>query len=159
MCDDGNYLCIVAIDLNFAMPPFSVLFLIIFPFVFVAFWCLISSTISGFGWKKLAKGHTAYSPPEGQKFSWQSLSLGRWAKYRKCVSFHIGKSGLRISIMPIFAVGHPTLFFQWSKLRYRKEQQGLFGKRFLYDMGTPRAGRMLVSLDIHRAIQAQVHRF
>ncbi len=137
------------------MPEFSDLIFILVPIVFVAFWCLVCSLISRGGWRKLAKGHTAFSPPEGQKFSWQSCTLNRLTGYRQCITFHVGKSGLRISVMPIFAVGHPALFFDWSIIRFKKDSDGFFGKRYLYDLGTPHVGRVSVSEKIHQAIQGQ----
>ncbi|MFT6861550.1 MAG: hypothetical protein ACJAVK_000102 [Akkermansiaceae bacterium] len=139
------------------MPAFSDLVFILFLLVFVVLWCLVGSLISRGGWRKLAQGHTAFSPPEGRSYRYQDCTLNRMIGYRKCLTFHIGRSGMGISVMPIFAVGHPALFFPWAKIRYKKESHSFFTKRFLYDLGTPRVGRVRVSTKIHRAIQKQTY--
>lgn len=138
------------------MPSLHSLIPIIAPIIFVALWCLVCGIISRGGWNKLAKGHTAFAAPEGRKLAWQNLSFKRLGRYRRCVTFRISESGLRISVIPIFAVGHPPLFFQWSEVRYRKEHDGLFTKQYLYELGTPLAGRILVSSKVHQAIASQL---
>ena len=80
------------------------------------------------------------------------MSLGRFSKYSGCITFRISKNGLYIEVFPLFALGHPPLYFPWSHIRFRKEEVSLFGKNYLYDLGTPRGGRMAVREKMHRAI-------
>lgn len=140
------------------MPPPPVLVFTLFPILFLGVWCLATSIISNLGWKTLSKRNTAFSPPEGTRYSWQSAAINRWGRYNNCLTFHIGKTGLRISVLPIFAIGHPALFFDWSKVRFRKDHPSLLGTRYSYDLGTPQAGRIHLSPKIHSAIQEQLLR-
>lgn len=130
-----------------------ILAVVLLPILFLGIWCSVSMLISAFGWNKLAFRHTAFSPVEGDKITRQSIRLSFLANYKGCITFHVSKSGLHMSVMKIFRVGHPPLFFQWSAIRYCRDQQTMLGKRHLYDLGTPRVGRISVSPEVHRTIQ------
>lgn len=125
---------------------------ILLPFSLIGIWCLVLKINSCFGWNRLAKRHSAFNRPEGTPYHWQSMRLGPLAKYNRCITFHLSKNGLSIAVFPLFAFGHPPLFLQWSQVRFRKEKAGLFGKIYLYDLGTPRGGRMAVGSKMHQAI-------
>lgn len=126
---------------------------LLYPLGFIILWGMICGAIAELGWNKLASGYMDFDGAKGQKFSWQSCTINRWASYKRCVNFHFGEIGLRISILPIFAISHPPLFVPWFKINYRKEVHGMFGIRYLYDFGVPRLGRIIVSEKIHQAIQ------
>ncbi|MCX8239675.1 MAG: hypothetical protein OSB05_12715 [Akkermansiaceae bacterium] len=135
------------------MPPPIAFAFLLFPLLFVGIWCLICKIISLFGWKQLSFRYAAFFPAEGERFSGQSIQLSLLGNYKGCITYHVGKIGLRISVMPIFRVGHLSLFFPWTAVRYLKEHQALLGKKYLYDLGTSRVRRIAVSPEIHRAIQ------
>ena len=80
------------------------------------------------------------------------MSLGRFPKYCCCITFRISETGLYLEVFPLLAFGHPPLYFPWSQIRFRKEEDGLIGKNYLYDLGSPRGGRMTVKETMHRAI-------
>lgn len=124
-----------------------------FPHHLPGIWCLRCKIISLFGWKQLASRHTAFLPAEGEHLAGQSLHLSLLGNYKGCITFHVSKSGLGISVMRIFAVGHPPLFLPWSAVRYLKEHQAFLGQKYFYDLGTPRVRRMAVSPEVHRVIQ------
>jgi hypothetical protein len=50
----------------------------------------------------------------------------------------------------------PPLYFPWSQIRFRKEEDGFFGKNYFYDLGTPRGGRMAIRGKMHRAIHREL---
>lgn len=120
---------------------------------FLGVWASVCKIISLAGWKQLAKRHTAFSKAEGDRYSGQYLRLGILGNYAGCVNFHVSKKGLHISLMPIFSIGHPPLFFPWSAVRLLKQRQGFLGNRYLYDLGTPRVRRIAVHAEVHQAIQ------
>ena len=120
---------------------------------FFGVWALVCKIISLAGWKQLAKRHTAFSQAEGDRFSGRSLRLSLLGNYTGCVDFHVGRQGLHISLIPIFSIGHPPLFFSWSAVRLLKQRQSFLGQRFLYDIGTPRGRRIAVQPEVHLAIQ------
>ncbi len=134
------------------MPPSETFLLILIPVLFIGFWCLVLKIISFSGWSRLAKRYSAFARPEGTSYHWQSMRLGLLTRYNRCISFHLGKNGLCIAVFPLFSFGHPPLYFPWPQIRFRKEEAGLFGKVYLYDLGTPHGGRMAVGPRIHQAI-------
>lgn len=130
-----------------------ILAVVLLPVLFLVIWCSTCALIAACGWNKLAFRNTAFSPPEGEKISGQSIRLSLLANYKGCITFHVSKSGLHMSVMKIFRVGHPPLFFPWSAVRYCRDQDTMLGKRHLYDLGSPRVGRVAVSPKVHRTIQ------
>lgn len=138
------------------MPPPESLIFILFPILFLGIWCFVLKIISCFGWGKMTKHYSAFAKPEGTSYHWQSMRLGRLANYNGCITFHVGKNGLRIAVFPLFAFAHPPLYFPWSQIRFRKEIGGLFGKTYLYDLGTPRGGRMSINAKMHQVILREI---
>ena len=134
------------------MPPPVSLVLIVFTLFFIGFWCVILKIVSCFGWSQLAKRYSTFSRPKGTSYHWQSMSLGQLSKYCCCITFRISETGLYLEVFPLLALGHPPLYFPWSQIRFRKEEDDLFGKNYFYDLGTPRGGRMAVREKMHRAI-------
>lgn len=121
--------------------------------VFLVVWVSACKLISLLGWRDLAKRHQALLPASGVPYFAQSLDIGRFAKYKGCVTIHTSKAGIHLAVFAIFRIGHPPIFFPWSAVRLLKEQQGLLNQRFLYDLGTPRVRRIALQAEIHQAIQ------
>jgi len=138
------------------VPPPVSLVLIIFTLFFIGFGCVILKFISYFGWSQLAKRYSTFTRPEGASHHWQSMSLGRFLNYSRCITFRISENGLYVEVFPLLSLGHPPLYFPWSHIRFRKEAVGLFGKNYLYDLGTPRGGRMAVQEKMHRVILREI---
>jgi hypothetical protein len=122
---------------------------------FLVVWTLTCNLISLLGWSDLARQHSAFSPATGTRFSGQSITIGKLGNYNGCITIHTSESGMHLAVFPIFRIGHPPLYLPWSVVRLLKTQQGLFGQRFLYDIGTPRIRRISVRADVHQAIQLQ----
>ena len=141
----------LAINVNHLMHPALIVALAICSFV--AIWCLVFKIISVFGWGKLAHKHTAFEEPSGVTLKWQSFVLGRMMNYNRCVTIHVGKPGLFLEMPRFFRFGHPPLKIPWSAVRYLKEVNTLAGRKYLYDLGTPRITRIAFHEKVHRAIQ------
>ena len=120
---------------------------------FVAIWCLVLKTISIFGWGKLAKKFTSPHPPSGTPLKWQSFVLGRMINYNRCVTVQISREGLSLEMPRFFRFAHPPLRIPWAEVRYLKEVSTLVGRKYLYDLGTPRIIRIAFHENVHRAIR------
>ena len=103
---------------------------IIWPLVFFAlfagFWIATIYFVSRVsGWGKLAQ---LYKSTEGRPAN-ASLSSGtfRWLmNYNAVLYLGTKKEGLHLSLMRIFAVGHPDLLIPWSKIEEGKSFSILF---------------------------------
>ena len=87
-----------------------------FPFFFISLWCglcWLMSRISG--WSALAKKFRAAHPFVGEKRHLQSGALG-WVNYRSCLTVGVGREGLYVSVLPLFAIGSPPLIIPWSSM-------------------------------------------
>ncbi|MEJ6580124.1 MAG: hypothetical protein QNL33_01045 [Akkermansiaceae bacterium] len=120
---------------------------------FVAIWCFVFKILSVLSWGKLAQKYTSYHPPSGSTLKWQSLVLGRLMNYNRCVTIHVGGAGLFLEMPRFFRFAHPPLRIPWSEVRYLKEVKTLAGRKYLYDLGTPRITRIAFHENVHRAIQ------
>jgi len=120
---------------------------------FGALWCFVFKILSAFGWGKLAQKHTSYGPPTGVTLKWQSLVLGKVMHYNRCLTIHVGRAGLSLEMPRFFRFAHPPLRIPWSAVRYLKEVNTIAGRKFLYDLGTPRITRIAFYENVHRAIQ------
>jgi hypothetical protein len=95
-------------------PAFAVLF---GAAIFVLWWCLVVGVISFLsGWRRMAE--KLEDRPDGilqETLRWQSMALG-WANYGMCVTMELYSGGVRLSVMPIFGVGHAPFFIPWRRL-------------------------------------------
>ncbi len=120
---------------------------------FAIIWIAACKIISLFGWNDLAKRNRARRSAEGTRYPGQSIILGRFGRYRGCITFHTSPAGIHMAVFPIFRICHPPLFFPWSAIRLVKHQKTFLGQQFLYELGTPRVCRVTLHGDIHRAVQ------
>jgi hypothetical protein len=120
---------------------------------FVAIWCFVFKILSAFGWGKIAHKHSTHVSPTGTEFKWQSLVLGRIMNYNRCVTIHVGNKGLFLEMPRFFRFAHPPLKIPWAAVRYLKEVNTLAGRKFLYELGTPRITRIAFHENVYRAIQ------
>ncbi len=124
----------------------------------IAFWCLTLSIISLMGWRKLASRFRAHSSAEQRDLvilPMEGMTIGRFTSYNHCLDISVRAEGLYIQSWKIFAFAHPSLLVPWSELRFLREANSLFGKKFLYDLGTPRLQRVTFSGKVHQAIAKQ----
>ena len=82
---------------------------------FIAFWAGIVSLIGFAGWKPLVERFPARYWPEGegQKFSWQSGSVGL-SNYNNALNGVVTADGLYLKPAAIFKFNHDPLFIPWE---------------------------------------------
>lgn len=94
---------------TFSVPAYILLFIIL--------WIGICKLISAAGgWRVLARDYRADSLFDGQKLWFKSLGMRSWTNYSNCITVGANKYGLYLSVLPIFRIGHPPLFFPWTDI-------------------------------------------
>jgi len=96
-------------------------FPLIFPVFFVALWCAISLFASWLtGWAVLARRFRSTMPFTGQTWNWQSARMRWTTHYGGCLTVGADPSGLYLSVMVPFRVGHPPLFLPWPEISVQR---------------------------------------
>lgn len=126
-------------------PPWlPVVFIVAFPFFFVAMWCgvcLLTSAIGG--WGRLAKKYPATAPPSGTRFPGQTGYVGV-SRYRGVLTIHLSPEGLHLDVVKIFRIGHPPLFIPWSEIHNPAVRRNLWGESVVFEVGLPKIAKLLL---------------
>ena len=94
--------------------PFTVPGYIIF---FIILWIGVCNLIAAAsGWRVLAGHYPAISAFDGRKLWFKSAGMRSWMNYSNCITIGANKYGLYLSVLPLFRVGHPPLFFPWTDI-------------------------------------------
>ena len=94
--------------------PFSVTAYIL---LFIILWMGVCKLIAAAGgWRILARDYRADSVYDGKKLWLKSIGMRSWTNYSNCINIGANKYGLYLSVIPIFRVGHPPLFFPWMDI-------------------------------------------
>jgi len=113
------------------LEPFSLPAYILF---FIALWICVCKLISFFGgWKTLSQDYQANSAFDSQKLWLKSVAMRRWASYSNCINVGANKYGLYLSVLFIFRVGHPPLFFPWTDISTVEDSRPLFGDIVIFN--------------------------
>lgn len=105
-----------------ADPPTLVLILIpiLFPIVFVSFWCLVVYLISRFGWAGMAKDFATdtHKPEGGTSFYGISGRFGLMAmgNYKSVLNVTLLPQGIHLTPNVLFRFGHQPLLIPWEKV-------------------------------------------
>ena len=99
---------------TYPFEPFSVPGYILF---FSILWICVCKLISATGgWRILARDYQADSSFDGQKLWFKSVAMRSWTNYSNCITIGANKYGLYLSVLPLFRIGHPPLFFPWTDI-------------------------------------------
>ncbi len=94
---------------TFSVPAYILFFIIL--------WICVCKLIAAFGgWRILARDYRADSVFDGQKLWLKSVGMRSWTNYSNCINIGANTYGLYLSVLLIFRVGHPPLFFQWTDI-------------------------------------------
>ena len=106
------------------LEPFTVSAYIL---IFIALWSCVCKLISVFGgWQALSRDYRANSAFDGQKLWLKSVGIRSWTNYSNCITLGVNKYGLYVSVLPIFRIGHPPLFFPWTDISTQEGSRHLF---------------------------------
>jgi hypothetical protein len=95
--------------------------------LFVLLWCAVVFSIAAFsGWMNLARRFRLSSAFTGPSWGLQSAYM-RWAsRYRSCLNIGADATGLKLSVLFLFRVGHPPLLVPWSEISVARRRKFLF---------------------------------
>ena len=100
---------------------------------FIVLWISVSMLISVIGgWRSLSGDYRANFPYDGKKLRMKSVSMRWGTSYSNCVTIGANKEGLYLSVLPIFRIGHPTLFIPWADISTEEGKQLFFFKVFKF---------------------------
>jgi hypothetical protein len=93
---------------------------------FPSLWVAVSLLLSRVGgWAQLAERYPVTSPCEGPTFYMQSGSVGL-VNYKSCLTLRICATGLRLSVLFPFRVGHPPILIPWKEFHSTAEKRVFF---------------------------------
>lgn len=97
-------------------------------FFFILLWICVCQLISiAGGWRILGRDYRAAAPFHGKKLWFKSAGMRYWTNYNNCITVGANKYGLYLSVLPIFRVGHPPLFFPWTDISTEEGTRRFFG--------------------------------
>lgn len=127
-------------------PP--LVFIVLFPFLFVGMWCAICLLLSRLGgWRRLAESFPVSSGPSGKCFIMQSGKVGV-VSYGGCLTVHNSPTGLFLSVWWLFRLGHPPLFIPWSAIRNVRTRRYLWTENVVFEVGS----RDVVTLQLSKRV-------
>ena len=104
---------------------------------FVLMWLLASLVLAQVGgWAKLAERYATHDSQIGKNYSMRSGYVGS-VRYKSCLNLRVCKKGLRLSVLPLFRVGHPPLFIPWDQFHNVSEKRVLFFRFLKMSVGKP----------------------
>lgn len=99
----------------------------IFPILFLAVWCFVGLLVARMsGWTILARRFRLESSFPGPTWSWQRAQMRYAAGYNGCLTVGADPSGLYLSTMFFFRIGHPPLLLPWHEVSLRRRGKMLF---------------------------------
>ncbi len=95
-----------------------------FPYLFPAFWCVITYLLAWFGgWLKMSRKWAAPSNLSLEKRYFRSGRLGK-TKYNGALVTAATREGLYLSVLLPFRVGHKPLLVPWEELKLEGPDTG-----------------------------------
>jgi hypothetical protein len=128
---------------------------IIFSTFFVAVWCLtgfLTGKMSG--WATLGRRFGSTFPFPDQTWRWKSARLRWGANYNNCLTIGADPSGLYLSMLFFFRIGHPPLFIPWAEISFRRRRTILFFKFVELSLGREEQIPFLIRATFADQIQA-----
>lgn len=126
----------------------SIYFLVLIPVM----WCFISWTLSRVsGWNRLAECYRETGQPvesdsseiEVESAHMRSARMGA-IHYHSMLSFRVSDSGLKISILFLFRLGHPPLFIPWDQMHHVEADLHIYSHKVKLSIGKPTIVRAML---------------
>jgi hypothetical protein len=97
----------------------------------VAIWVVVCWLVSwAGGWRQLAEAYPRGDSGPGTTWRFQSATL-RWGmSYNNGLRVTATPDGVGVSVLPLFRIGHPPLFFPWSEISIRRREKS-FGTEWV----------------------------
>lgn len=135
-------------------PP--TIFIVLFPFIFVGMWCVVSFLLSAIGgWRQLAESFPARGQPSGRRFIMQGMKVGL-VTYSGCVTVYSSPEGIYLSVWLPFRLGHPPLFIPRDAIHNVTARHFLWLENVAFDVGSPCVARLQLSKKIYEGYNVAV---
>lgn len=104
------------------------------------------------GYDELARRYPAGSEPEGSKYAWQTVQIGS-ARYRRCVTVHVGDQGLYLQ-PHFFLARYPAILIPWDEVvRVQPSKIYAWSQARLLAIGEPEVATIRVEMGLFKLIQ------
>jgi hypothetical protein len=120
-------------------------FLIMFPFLFIGMWLLVT-TMLGFmsGWFSLQEWYADDGSEEPLlKLGWQSGSMGLGVSFSRCLTLAARRDGLSVRVWRIFGPFQRPLLIPWREIT-AQPKRFLFMRMVRLDFGSPPSGSLKI---------------
>jgi len=125
--------------------------IVIAPFVAIpALFFLVCNVLSfSGGWRRISRSYATALEPVGERFTWQSGSVGV-VSYKNCLTIQAGPKGVFVSVPFFLRPGHKPLFITWDAIHNRKNVKALWRESIQFDIGQPAIARMNLPAQVFR---------
>ncbi|MDD5070404.1 MAG: hypothetical protein PHV17_06710 [Candidatus Omnitrophica bacterium] len=97
-----------------------VLFLIAF---FSLLWCLMGFLVARLsGWHQLGIKYRFSGKFDGKKWTMKSIGMKSGQNYLNIITIGINRTGLYLSVFPLFRFGHPAILIPWGDTIFVKKR-------------------------------------
>lgn len=129
--------------------------IIIFLIFFAAVWC-VTALLTGkmSGWAILGRRFITTFPFPGQVWRWKSARMRWGANYNNSLTIGADPTGLYLSMLFFFRIGHPPLFVPWPEISFRSRRTILFFKFVELSLGREEQIPFLIRAAFADQIQA-----
>lgn len=105
------------------------------------------------GWAKLARQYPVTLNCTGPTFYFRSGFVGS-VSYKSCLVLMTCETGLRLSVLLPFRLGHPPLFIPWTEFHSVSEKRALFVRFLDTYVGTPVVANVVLPIWVREHIPA-----
>lgn len=131
------------------------IFFIVFPFLFIGMWLLITTILSGLaGWRGLVERYPDRLEPPLVKLGGQSGVVGM-VNYNGCLNLAACRSGLRVSVWKLFGLFDKPFLAPWSDIQ-AIPKSGFLGARTELVFGSPPVGRLVLASQTWARLSAAI---
>jgi hypothetical protein len=107
-----------------------------FALYFIGLWSFICFLISAItGWMTLARKFRLENEFQGEKWRFRSAYMRFLTHYGSIVTFGADRSGLYMSLFPLFRIAHPSLLIPWSEITVIQGEAGILFKTRKFLLG------------------------
>ena len=125
-----------------------IVFVLGFPVIWVSILLLLSHIG---GWARLAKCYIDNGDEPGDTHRMRSGYVGL-VNYRSCLNLRVCKSGLRLSVLFPFRVGHPPLLIPWDHFHSIAEKRVFFIPFLTAEVGIPVVARVILPIWLRKSL-------
>lgn len=90
-------------------------------YIFILFFIIMHTLNYLGGWKTLAKYYSAKEEIQGDRHTWQYISMN-WVNYNGVMRVTLNNEGAGISLPLFFSWGGKPLFIPWNRLKFIEEK-------------------------------------